>query len=252
MKNRECNIKLQRKVHMNEAEFLQQYNQKAFDTPNVSVDSVLFTYHEQQLKVLMVNRANYPDKGLWGLPGGFVNLQKDKTLEDTALRKLAKKTGVKPPYLEQIYTVGNDHRDKRAWSITVCYSALIAHQYCKVQVNSVNDAKWLTLDEVSNITLAFDHQQLIDAAHQRLKQKALYSIVPAFVLPEQFTLPELQHVHEVIIGKSLQKKSFRRRIEQAELLIDTGEKRGEGGRPATLYKLKSNAGQHTFIRNLEN
>ena len=237
---------------MNEAEFLQQYNQKEFDTPNVCVDSVLFTYHEQQLKVLMVNRANYPDKGLWGLPGGFVNLQKDKTLEDTALRKLAKKTGVKPHYLDQLQTVGNNHRDKRAWSITVCYTALIAHQYCEGHINSVNDAKWLSLAEVKKMTLAFDHQQLIDIAHARLVQKALYSIVPAFVLPEIFTLPELQHVHEVIIGKPLQKKSFRRRIEQAELLIDTGEKRGVGGRPATIYKLKPNAGQHTFIRNLEN
>ncbi len=236
---------------MNETEFLQQYNPKDFDAPNVCVDSVLFTYHQQQLKVLMVNRANHPDKGLWGLPGGFVNFKKDQNLEDTALRKLAKKTGVKPHYLDQLQTVGNNYRDKRAWSITVCYTALIAHQYCEVHINSVSDAKWLTLEEVQAMTLAFDHQQLIETARQRLVQKALYSIVPAFVLPEAFTLPELQHVHEVILGKSLQKKSFRRRIEQAELLIDTGEKQGANGRPAILYKLKPNAGQHTFIRNLE-
>ncbi len=236
---------------MNEAEFLQQYNAKEFDAPNVSVDSVLFTYHEQKLKVLLVHRANHPDKGLWALPGGFVNLNKDKQLEDTAYRKLARKTGVKPHYLEQLHSVGNNHRDKRAWSITICYTALIAHQDCEVHVNSVSDAKWLTLEEIAQMTLAFDHQHLIEAAKQRLMQKALYSIIPAFVLPECFTLPELQHVHEVIIGKPLQQKSFRRRIEQAELLIDTGEKRGIGGRPATLYKLKANAVQHTFIRNLE-
>ena len=238
--------------HLSEAEFLQQYDQKQFNTPNVSVDSVLFTYHQQKLKVLMVLRAHHPHQGQWGLPGGFISLKKDKTIEDTAYRKLAEKTGIKPHYLEQLKTVGNRYRDKRAWSITICYTALIAYQSCEAHIYSVKDAKWLTLDELSNIKIAFDHRQLIESAHQRLIQKALYSIVPAFVLPEKFTLPELQHVHEVIIGKPLQKKSFRRRIEQAELLIDTGEKRRVSGRPAILYKLKPHAGEYNFIRNLEN
>ena len=89
------------------------------------------------------------------------------------------------------------------------------------------------------------------AARERLRQKALYSIVPAYTLPEEFTLPELQHVHEVLIGKELQKKSFRRRIEQAELLVDTGNKRKEGGRPAVLYRLKQVSAGFTFVRNLE-
>lgn len=236
---------------MSETEFLKQYNSKAFDNPNVTVDSVLFTYHEQQLKVLLVHRANHPDKGLWGLPGGFVNTAKDDCLETTAYRKLSLKTGIKPHYLEQLHSVGNRQRDKRAWSITICYTALIAHQDCETHINSVTDAKWLTLEEIADMRLAFDHQALIEAARQRLIQKALYSIIPACTLPETFTLPELQHVHEIIIGKSLQKKSFRRRVEQAELLIDTGEKRGVGGRPAALYKLKPHAIEHKFIRNLE-
>jgi 8-oxo-dGTP diphosphatase len=87
-------------------------------------------------------------------------------------------------------------------------------------------------------------------ARARLRQKAQYSIVPAYALPEKFTLPELQHVHEVLIGKSLQKKSFRRRIEQAELLEELAEKRSEGGRPATLYRMRDVAGTYTFIRNI--
>ncbi|HFC91599.1 MAG TPA: NUDIX domain-containing protein [Leucothrix mucor] len=237
----------------NEEQFLARYNKREFDAPLMTVDPVLFTYHEARLKILLVKRSNYPDKGLWGLPGGFIDQKKDQTLEQTALRKLKEKTGVKPPYLEQLYTVGNAKRDKRSWSVTVCYTALIAHQLCEAQISTVEDAKWILLDEVTDMTLAFDHYDIISTARERLKQKALYSIVPAYALPETFTLPELQQLHEVLLGKSIQKKSFRRRIDQAELLIDTGERRAIGsGRPAVLYRMKAGSGEYTFVRNLEN
>ena len=235
-----------------EEQFLSNYNKQAFDAPIVTVDPVLFTYHEAQLKVLLVKRSNHPDKGLWGLPGGFIDQEHDRHLEQTALRKLQEKTGVVPPYLEQLYTIGDSKRDKRSWSVTVCYTALIAHQICAAKIASVEDAQWILLDDISKMTLAFDHADIINTARKRLKQKALYSIVPAYALPEKFTLPELQHLHEVLLGKSIQKKSFRRRINQAELLIDTGETRSLGsGRPAVLYKMKKHSGEYTFIRNLE-
>jgi 8-oxo-dGTP diphosphatase len=236
---------------MDEQSYLAAYDPSAFARPLVTVDTVLFTYHQEQLKVLLVQRSNHPDLGLWGLPGGFVELQQDPTLEATALRKLREKTGIAPPYLEQLQTVGNNTRDKRGWSVTVCYTALMAYQDCATHIDSVADAQWLDCATVESMTLAFDHRSLIDLARERLKQKALYSIVPAFALPETFTLPELQQLHEVLVGKKLQKKSFRRRIEQAELLIDTGEKRSEGGRPATLYRMKAASGAYTFVRNLE-
>lgn len=237
---------------ISEAEFLAQYDKRAFDAPMITVDPVLFTYHEEQLKVLLVKRSNHPDKGAWGLPGGFVDLENDKTLEDTALRKLREKTAVTPPYLEQLETLGNSSRDKRSWSVTICYTALIAHQDCATHISTVVDAKWVSWDNLKNMTLAFDHRDIIQHARDRLKQKALYSIVPAYALPEKFTLPELQNLHEVLIGKELQKKSFRRRIEQAELLVDTGEKHSDGsGRPAALYRMKDASGTYTFVRNLE-
>jgi 8-oxo-dGTP diphosphatase len=235
---------------MDEAKFLDGYDRHAYATPLLSVDSVLFTYHEQCLKVLLVQRANHPDKGKWGLPGGFVDMQVDHTLEDTVIRKLQEKTGVTPPYIEQLVTQGNNVRDKRGWSVTTCYTALIAHQDCTVNISSVSEAQWLNLAVVDTVELAFDHKELIQLAKERLKQKALYSIVPAYALPEKFTLPELQHLHELLIGKNLQKKSFRRRIEQANLLKETLEKRTEGGRPATLYTMKESSGSYTFIRNL--
>ncbi len=102
----------------------------------------------------------------------------------------------------------------------------------------------------TEMILAFDHLEIIRAARERLRQKALYSIIPAYALPEKFTLPELQHLHELLIGKRLQKKSFRRRVEQAALLEELPEKRSEGGRPAALYRMKDFAGTFTFIRNI--
>ncbi len=217
----------------------------------VMVDSALFTFHEGKLLVLLVKRSIPPDLDKWGLPGGFVDPSQDATLEDAANRKLFEKTGVAPPYSEQLLTIGNDKRDKRGWSVTVCYTALIAHQKCAPGIDTVSDARWVAVDEVDNVDLAFDHRFVIEQARERLKQKALYSIVPAYALPEKFTLPELQRIHEILIGKPLQKKSFRRRIEQAELLLDTGLKRQEGGRPATLYKMRARSGRFTFVRNLE-
>ncbi|HDS3817803.1 TPA: NUDIX hydrolase [Morganella morganii] len=236
---------------MDEQTYLAGYQRRDFLSPLVTVDAVLFTYYNETLHVLLAERAEHPEKGKWGLPGGFVDEAQDKTLEDTVLRKLREKTGVTPPYIEQLCTVGNDQRDKRGWSVTVCYTALIAMQACEKQINTVNSVRWIPLDEAENMTLAFDHQLLIRQARARLRQKSLYSVVPGFALPETFTLPELQHVHEILIGQPIQKKSFRRRLEQADLLIDTGEKRAERGRPAALYRLKPASADYRFIRNLE-
>lgn len=235
-----------------EANFLASYNARDFAAPLLSVDPVLFTYHEAELKVLLVERSNHPERGLWGLPGGFVDMESDQTLEDTARRKLQEKTSITPPYLEQLYSFGSAKRDKRGWSVTVAYTALMAYQECAAHIETVSDAKWWPFAALNALTLAFDHHTIINAARERLRQKALYSIVPAYALAEKFTLPELQHLHEVLLGKALQKKSFRRRIEEADLLLDTGEKRSDGsGRPAVLYRLKENAGNYTFVRNLE-
>jgi len=236
---------------MNEKAFLAAYDPKAFPAVLVTVDAVLFTFHQEQLLVLLVKRSNHPDMGKWGLPGGFIDPARDKTLEDTVNRKLLEKTGVTPPYLEQLHTIGNDSRDKRGWSVTASYTALIAHQKCAPGIDSVSDARWVGFDELDTIDIAFDHRSVISLARERLKQKALYSIVPAYALPEKFTLPELQRIHEILIGKPLQKKSFRRRIDQSDLLIDTGLKRYEGGRPAALYKMRARSGRFTFVRNLE-
>ena len=236
---------------MNEDEFLRTYRKEDFENPILGVDTVLFTCHEDALKVLIVKRENHPDRGKWGLPGGFVDLDEDSCLEDTAVRKVREKTRVNPPYIEQLATLGNKARDKRGWSVSVSYTALIAYQNCEASVDAVSDTRWVPLNELSALELAFDHREIIELARERVKQKALYSIVPAYALPEKFTLPELQRFHEILVGKSLQKKSFRRRIEQANLLEETGESRRDAGRPAALYRVRRGTENYRFIRNLE-
>lgn len=235
-----------------EKTYLKNYDSRVFKTPIVTVDTALFTFHDEQLKVLLVQRSNHPDKGMWGLPGGFVDLNLDEALEDSAIRNVREKTKVDPPYIEQLYTFGGSKRDKRGWSVTICYTALIAHQECEAGISSISGAKWVAISELKVLELAFDHLKIISSARERLKQKALYSIVPAYALPVEFTLPELQLLHEVLLEKPIQKKSFRRRIDQADLLVDTGNKRAQGGgRPATLYRMKEESGSFTFVRNLE-
>src|SRR5690554_3289227 len=239
---------------MNEQAYLKTYDPKAFASPIFSVDGLLFTYHQKQLKVLLVERSNHPDKGKWGLPGGFVDLDVDDNLEDTVVRKLREKTGVRPPYIEQLSTIGNRSRDKRGWSVTVCYTALVAHQDCETHVDSVSDARWVELDKLADLKLAFDHREIIEAGREALKLRALDSIVPAYTLPDRFTLSELQHVHEVLLGKPIQKTSFRRRmsrLEEVGLLIDTGKFTAGPRRPAVLYTLSPSAVDHIFVRNLE-
>lgn len=235
-----------------EEEFLATYDRRAFDAPLLTVDPILWTYDKGELKVLLVKRFAHPEMGKWGLPGGFVDETRDASLEETAIRKLAEKTGVRPPYIEQLITTGNAYRDQRGWSVTVCFTALMAYQDCQQRVESVEDVRWIKEEDLNALDLAFDHRTLIDVARERLRQKALYSVVPAYTLPDKFTLPQLQKVHELLIGREVDKKSFRRRVDQAGVLIDTGEEgRAPGQRLARLYQLKPRSNEFNFSRNLE-
>ena len=116
-----------------EASFLENYNIHAFDIPLTSVDMTIFTIDNDRLKILLVKRAQLPAKGKWALPGGFINLEEDTTLKDTASRKLKEKTGVNVSHLEQVATYGSKNRDPRGWSVTIVYMALISNKDIKEQ-----------------------------------------------------------------------------------------------------------------------
>lgn len=235
-----------------EQDYLGKYQASDFPIVLLTVDSVLLTYHNDKLKVLLVKRANHPDQGKWGLPGGFVDQEKDKHLDAAAKRTLAEKTGIDPPYIEQLCSQGGASRDPRGWSATVAYSALIPYAECSVHVDSVSDTQWFDREEVFRMDLAFDHRTLIEKGLERFRQKALYSLVTVKALQEPFTMHELKRVHELLIGKSIQRKSFQRRVEASGLLVETGQTKALAqGRPAMLYQASGEVEEYRFVRNFD-
>lgn len=226
------------------------YDIKQFKNPLFTVDSVLFTVVESVLKVLMVKRTNEPFAGRWGLPGGFVDVDKDDNTDMTARRKLSVKTGLSPRYLEQLQVFSGINRDPRGFSVTSAYYALVAHQPVEPRIEAVEQAKWISLAELESLAVAFDHKYIIYTAHKRLQQKALYSMVPVYCCPEQFTVGQLKGVIETIIEKGIQRKSLMRRVESSGMFEFADEKVHSGGRSAQLYKTKKDVGMAHFERNL--
>ncbi|WP_313758143.1 NUDIX hydrolase [Atlantibacter hermannii] len=233
-----------------EAEYLQQYDSSRFPSLLVTVDSVLFTLQKQALCVLLVQRARHPQQGLWALPGGFIDVEKDDSTYDTALRKLTEKTGVRPSWLEQLETFSGPTRDPRGWSLTAAWFALIASVDCQPHIASVSDAKWVPVSKLEHTELAFDHRDIIAAALRRLRQKTMYSLLPVYCLPECFTLTQLHEATEIILGQPIQRKSLIRRFEASGMFEETGESVATGARKARLWRRKPDADIYLFSRNL--
>jgi 8-oxo-dGTP diphosphatase len=203
--------------------------------PAVTTDIVIFTIRQDELKVLIIKRAMPPFKGEWALPGGFVNL--DESLEAGARRELEEETGVKGVYLEQLYTFGAPDRDPRERVITVAYYALIPSD--KIEIRAATDAEgvsWFGLQELPD--LAFDHEHILKAAHERLAAKLDYSTIAFQFMPKTFTLTELQQVYELILREPVDKRNFRKRILSLNLIKETGKAPKTGAhRPAKLYRV---------------
>lgn len=208
-------------------------NYPEFEQPAVTVDLVIFTVNEEKLKVLLVKRAHEPFAGVWSIPGGF--LKAGESLDGAAIRVMKEKTGVKEVYLEQLYTFGRPERDPRARVITVTYFALIPWQnLTQPESRKVTDLAWHSADQLP--TLAFDHQEILLYAINRLRAKVSYSNIVYGLLPIQFRLSDLQKVYESIIDKALDKRNFRKRMLATNLLKETGKKEITGAhRPAMLY-----------------
>ena len=240
-------------IHQSEEDFLRDYDPTVFERPSTSVDTAIFTVLDGHLHVLTAKRAEHPFKDRWSLVGGFIDLQKDNDLESTAKRKLEEKTGVKTPYLEQFGTIGNKKRDPRGWSVTTVYFALITcHEVQLRPGNGAIDIKWSKVtDGKVKDKLAFDHADILAKCTERLRSKVLYTSLPVYLMPRDFTLGELQKVYEIILEKKVDHKSFRRRILSADILEETAEMRHDGKRPAHLFRLKKGHHPHIFVRNIE-
>jgi 8-oxo-dGTP diphosphatase len=201
----------------------------------VTVDIVVFTVHDQALRVLLVERGIEPFLGLFALPGGFVLA--GETLEQAAFRELREETGTAEVYLEQLYTFGDPGRDPRGRVVTVAYYALVPSGRSPLLAGTdAASAAWFTVAELPK--LAFDHAGILDYAVNRLRGKLEYSNVGYELLPEKFTLTALQVLHEAILGRKLDKRNFRRKVLGMGLLKPLKEKLATGRKPAELYSFR--------------
>lgn len=239
-------------TYTSEQEFLTHYNKKDFESPLLTVDMAIFSVDADQLQVLLIKRSNYPAKGSWALPGGFVDLAQDTDLMASAQRKLFEKTGLKSPHLEQVSTTGNAKRDPRGWSVTTLYFALIDFkEFERISTPQLEESQWFNINEAKNLDLAFDHQDLLATAIERLSSKTRYTVLPVSLMPSRFTLTELQKIYEIILGHPLEKKSFRRRLLEAGVVKETNETKIAGKRPAQLYEYALEDFNFHFPRILE-
>lgn len=231
-----------------------------FERPSVAVDAALLSAFDGALFALLVRRREAPDQGAWALPGGFVGIH--ESLDDAARRVLAAKAGIVPgagsPYLEQLYTFGEPGRDPRTRTITVAYYALVHRRWFEAAAAAGTGAVAARLlvpweGETGGpveavgpgggaLEVAFDHGEILGMAVRRIRGKLDYTPIGFQLLPEQFSLRGLQEVHETVLGRPLNKDSFRRRMLASGLLEATGRHEQDAAhRPAELYRFTRRA-----------
>jgi 8-oxo-dGTP diphosphatase len=214
----------------------------------VTVDIVVLTVLDSDLKVLLVRRKAPPFEGSWALPGGFVHVRDEpdqgEGLEDAARRELAEETGLATGtvYLEQLYTFGDPGRDPRGRVITVAYYALVRPDLVPLVRAGTDaaDARWMSIaEEVPRVELAFDHARILEAALARVRGKIDYTPIAFELVAASFTIAELRAVHEAIKGTAYDPGNFRRRFQR---MVHDGViglapgKRPTGTKPARVYR----------------
>jgi 8-oxo-dGTP diphosphatase len=212
----------------------------------VTVDVVIFTLRDDDLRVLLARRGRPPHQGMWAIPGGLVQL--DEPLEDAAMRRLEEETGLIDVYLEQLYTFGEPDRDPRDRIITVAYFALVPPADELPSVETRENVRWWSIYDLPPV--AFDHDQVLSYALTRLRYKLEYTAVGFELLPEEFSLSELQTVYEIVLGEKLDKRNFRRKILSARVIVPSGRYRTGDGRPARLYRYREDAVAEVKARRL--
>lgn len=187
--------------------------------PSVTTDCVIFGFDGTKLSVLLVKRGVEPYKGRWAFPGGFMNM--DESAEEGALRELQEETGLKGAYIRQFHTFTAPERDPRERVITIAYYALVRMQEV-AGGDDADDARWFTLDEVPQ--LAFDHDQILCKAQKALRQQIHFEPIGFELLPEAFTIKELQNLYEAILDVHFDRRNFYNKMKRLEMLDATNEK----------------------------
>lgn len=202
--------------------------------PALAVDCVVFGLGERTLELLLVERDLEPFAGRWALPGGFVRV--DESIDAAARRELLEEAGVAPGVLEQLGAFGDVGRDPRERVVSIAHWALVRGERHRPRASTdARSARWFPLHD--RPPLAFDHDAIVAAAVERLRVEVRWRPVGFDLLPEVFSLTELQRLHEMVLGRPLDKRNFRKKVLAMELLEDTGRlDEGVRHRPPRLYR----------------
>ena len=208
------------------------------DIPKVAIDLIIYTIKDNKLQVALVQMRKVPFGGMWAFPGGLV--MRGESLEGAAKRELHEKTGLKNVYLEQLFSFGEPKRDPYSHVISVAYFALISSENVKLETaeDKYSAIEWFSIRHLPK--LAYDHEKMAKYALKRLQWKLEYTNVVYSLMPRLFTLSELQRVYEIILGRELDKRNFRKKMMGLGLVRKTRKlKAGGVHRPAQLFEFKS-------------
>ncbi|HHC79711.1 MAG TPA: NUDIX hydrolase [Flavobacteriia bacterium] len=203
-------------------------------TIRLSVDAVVFGYEDGKISVLLIKRKFQPFKNEWAIPGGFV--KNTESLEASVERELQEETGIKINYLEQLYTFGNPSRDPRGRVVSVAYVGLVRPNMFKI--SAATDAKqvqWFNINDLPK--LAFDHKEILATAVKRLQAKITYEPIGFELLDKKFPFSDLEKLYTTLLGRSIDRRNFRKKIISLNVLDELDEKVSKGsGRPANLFQ----------------
>lgn len=206
-----------------------------YPKPAVTVDCVIFGYEKNSLKLLLIKRALEPFKGKWALPGGFVKM--DETLDEAAQRELTEETGLQQVYMEQMFTFGAIDRDPRDRVISIAYLALV-NLSDAAQVKGDTDAEeaaWYDVNELPK--LAFDHQEIVKLALERLRGKITYQPIVFELLPKKFVFSDLENIYATILQMDINRRNFRTKMMATGLIEELNEyMTNVSFRPPKLYR----------------
>lgn len=202
----------------------------------VALDSIIFGFDGEELKLLLVKRGVESDKETWSLMGGW--LRPIETLQQAADRILFELTGLTEVYLEQVSTFGDPTRDPIERTVSIAYFALINVPDYETRISHTYDAQWFSMNDLPE--LLFDHREMVNMAVERLRYKAAFHPIGFELLPEKFTIPQLQKLYEAIYGTDMDKRNFSRKIMSTNLLVKLKEKqKGNSKKGAYLYQIDS-------------
>lgn len=190
------------------------------DKAFLAVDCIIFGFDDEDLKILLIQRDFEPEQGNWSLMGGF--MKDDETLDDAAKRVLYRLTGVHDIYMEQLYAFSEVDRDPVARTISTAYYAIINIEKHNEELIEQYNAKWFSLKDYPK--LIFDHKMMVEKAIRRLRRRTAINPIGFELLPEKFTMRQLQKLYETILDKELDKRNFINKIKSMDIVIKLKEK----------------------------